>query len=262
LRFNISPPTEHQEAVSLIESGPETLDRSLLGTEMMVRGFLRDGWPVVVQYEAPPSAITSVTIAWRYPQVGRQVVELANADDGTRQTVLFEVRAPTAGADVGMADFVISARARNADGSIGASVPIRVFGFGAGPRAVGSVAIDKLSAAPLSFQRPKDGETLHLTYSYFLKNSFDIVSEDLWRDCRKLFCPNFFRPRKPFRPAGSRIQVTFDWPVTSKSKSGVYVLKVRAWHNCGKPGNVFAYRLCGDELDWVLATAGPLVINK
>jgi hypothetical protein len=157
-------------AGALLERGPIVSPPSV-GGPFQVRGFIRPGWPVVIDFVAQPdtrtylkvSLLTSDTLAGAPP---RQYDMWSVIDpDGRRGRRLFRLNAnalPWAqdvqgGPAVRIADFAIESY-RISRGQIlldqnrrSAMAPVQVLGFGAGPRATGS---GSLAIAP-----PDAGQT-------------------------------------------------------------------------------------------------------
>ena len=241
------------EAQSLVAAGPSTGGYPN-PQYFAVSGFIQSGWPIVVSYQVPPASVATLSINPKYGTGYPQVIQLPPSPDNSPQYYKFVADIGGSGERVGIADFTITAR----DPS-GNQAPVAILGFGAGPRAVGSVAIEDIKYDPPSVTRPQGNEQLILTYTYFLKNNWDRVSEDLWRDCKKLFC-EWSHPRRPYRPAMQGQQV-WQWPVKRDTKRGRYHLSVRAWHTCGALIDPNAYDQCGNELDWVIGSAGPVWVQ-
>jgi hypothetical protein len=248
------------EAQSLIATGPQPLGYSL-GTVFSVRGFLRSGWPLVIDYQAPAGSQPVLTIVWQYGSGATLRIPLPNPPDGARQYYKFSLDAPSGDGEVKIASFEIKAQiAAQRDGK-SQDVPVRVFGFGAGPRAVGSVAITDIIVPEAGIPRPFGKETVFLNYQYRVENQFDIVAEDLWRTCNKFLCRTFFRPRPPFRLAKPDV-IRGSYAINRKTKSGAYELKVRGWLTCAGLVDPTTYNLCGNNLDWVIGSAGPVFVTK
>ena len=242
-----------REAQSLVAAGPST--GGYPNPQLFaVSGFIRSGWPIVVSYQVAPGAVATLRISPKYGAGYPQTIVLPPSPDNSPQYYRLVADIGGSGGRVGIADFSITAR----DPS-GNRAQVAILGFGAGPRAVGSVAIEDIKYDPPSVTRPQGNEQLVLTYSYFLKNDWDRISEDLWRDCHKLFC-ELFHPHRPYRPARQGVQV-WEWPVSKATKKGRYHLSVRAWHICGALIDPNAYDQCGNELDWVIGSAGPVFVQ-
>lgn len=138
---------------ALLEQGPQ-LPMSYPDGSLSIRAFTRDGWPIVVDFEPQPGTVTQLEVTTgsghhRHSEKivldpdgshGRQLMRVAMPDTGsaTRPTpatyvvssipiATFDVEQPQA---VGLA-------------------PLKIYGIGGGPHAVGSVAIEQLAFTPL-----------------------------------------------------------------------------------------------------------------
>jgi len=248
-------PGEAEAARSLIQAGPST-GAYPTPLAFSARGFLQSGWPIVVKYRVPPGAIPTLTVT---PQFGggEPFKHALPPSDGADRLYSFAAAVPGSSEKVIVADYVITAY----DPASNASVPVTILGFGAGPRAVGSIAIDQITTDPAIVKRPTGKDVTLLTFTYLLENDWDLVSEDLWRDCTHIgiFC-NWSHPRNPYHPSGAGRQ-TWEWQVKKNAKLGQYQLVIRAWHSCGAQVDPNAYHQCGKQLDWVIGSAGPVFIQ-
>jgi hypothetical protein len=245
-------PGEAEAVQSLVRAGPST-DTYPNPQQFSARGFIQNGWPVVIKYRAPVGAIPTLTVKPLFGG-GATFTHALPRSDGTDRLYSFPAAFSGSDGKVVVADYAITAR----DAS-NAAVPVMILGFGAGPRAVGSIAIDQIRSDPPTVQRPSGKDVTLLTFSYLLENDWDLVSEDLWRVCKGIFC-NFSHPRNPYHPAGRGPQ-KWEWQVNRKAKTGQYQLVIRAWHQCGAAVNVDSYHQCGNQLDWVIGSAGPVFIQ-
>jgi hypothetical protein len=245
-------PDEEIAVQSLVSSGPSapTYPTPL---QFSARGFLQNGWPVVIKYRVQAGAIPTLTVKPLFGG-GAQFTHSLPSSDGSDR--LYSFIAGFSGSDgkVVVADYTITARDTS-----NAVIPVTILGFGAGPRAVGSIAIDQIRTDPPTVKRPTGNNVTLLTFSYMLENDWDLVSEDLWRICKGIFC-NFSHPRNPYHPAGQGTQ-RWEWQVKRNAKVGQYQLVIRAWHTCGAEVNVATYHQCGNQLDWVIGSAGPVFIQ-
>jgi len=257
IRWRPGCPGEMETAQSLIQAGPSGVTYPTL-LQFSATGFIRSGWPIVIKYRVPIGATATLTVTPQYGGGRPFNVALPQSTDGSVQ--LYSVGAEVAGSNnqVVVANYSITAHFRLPTGAIAA--PVNILGFGAGPRAVGSIAIDDVRFAPPVVRRPTGNAAATLTYAYLLENDWDRVSEDLWRNCgRKIFC-NWRHPNTPYRPLVHGRHV-WSWPITRRTGIGQYHLVVRAWHTCGALANANEYKQCGDSLDWVIGTAGPVFIQ-
>lgn len=133
---------------ALLENGPE-LPTSFPDGSFSVRGFARDGWPIVVDFEPQPGTVTQLEVT--VPRGNRQTTRTLILDpDGTGGRQLIKLEMPDAGADqpTPATYFVSSLPIAQLDADQPQSVnaiPLKVYGIGGGPSAVGSVAIERVN---------------------------------------------------------------------------------------------------------------------
>jgi hypothetical protein len=134
---------------------------------MPIRCVVRGGWPMVVDFTQDGESDTTIEI--HAPELGAPIVfEL----DKARGRHLQQFRLPDRfGATTRPAVLLVRSTRRGA----GAARPgrVRIHGLGAGPRAVGSVAIDQVSFAP-PLVRHSAGQ--QASYSFLSKSDFNRVS--------------------------------------------------------------------------------------
>jgi hypothetical protein len=118
----------------LLENGPHVSDTQPFGA-FAAYGFVRDGWPIVVDYDSEPDSTTWLTITvgdktWTQElESGRHFAKLEYRGGGAR--------------DATPALFAIQSAVRGSNPRQPSRLDI--VGLGCGPRAVGSVAINELS---------------------------------------------------------------------------------------------------------------------
>ena len=234
------------QAETLLANGPE-LPKSYPDGSFSVRGFTRDGWPIVVDFAPQPGTVTQmdVTVARGGDRTRRTIIL---DPDGSRGRRLVKVAMPAGGTPAATpATYVIFSvpiAALNTDrpGSVQAA-PLQVYGVGGGPRAVGSVAIEQLA-----FSRANVGAR----FSYVAKSEFSQTRAEV----------------QQFRRAGGKSEIVpiFDlkksnlsvgrqsgsWPGTATGSAGpsrgVHRLQVTGWFTT-------------DDRSWVAALAPDLVFQ-
>ena len=147
-RFSSGKAPPSQDA--LLDTGPE-LPTSFPDGSFSVRGFARDGWPIVVDFEPQPGTVTQLEVT--VPRGNRQTTRTIVLDpDGTHGRQLIKVEMPEAGAGQPtpatyfVSSLPIAALDTDQPQSVNA-IPLKVYGIGGGPNAVGSVAIERLDFA-------------------------------------------------------------------------------------------------------------------
>ena len=145
------------DAGKLKKEGPRFVDTYPVGS-FAIHGFARDGWPVVLDYRPQPNTVTTLAVVFGEDKVASVVVD----PDGLGGRSLIKIQTPALGwaKKEKPADYVVSSVYRPGTSMAGQAAPLDVYGIGGGPRAVGSVAVEKLlfrpvpgdPAAPVAFQ--------------------------------------------------------------------------------------------------------------
>lgn len=231
---------------ALLLDGPE-LPASYPDGSFAVRGFARDGWPIVIDFKPQPGTVTQmeVTVASGGGQVTRTMIVDA---DGSRGRQLIKVEAPPTGARTPTpAIYVLSSipiAALDVDQPQSVDpAPLQVFGMGGGPRAVGSVAIEQLD-----FARAAVGAR----FRFVAKSEFSQVRAQVQRLGRE-------GDRTVIAPVFDARQVNLnvgrhggDWPGTAPGTRGLskgpHRLQVTAWFTT-------------DDRSWVAAIAPDIVVQ-
>ena len=280
------PRSEGEVAAELIAEGPQVSpprdDR-----RYSVTGFIRDGWPVVVDFQPEPNTRTYLEIhlydgGWLSLRDARIILD-PNGQGG-RQVFQGEIAFPrsaqAADRPVRVANIYLVSRRLRANGRMSRQrAPVQLFGLGAGPSALAADYGDEEEPEPL--EKPNEAETKQLNggsgsfsvadvilaegstnlqmpasrrvrvgYQYRLRQRFRLVSEDLWR-----LCGSCGRPLSAQRRVDPRGRLSHEvW----LERPGRYRLDVRAWVHCGSAD----FRQCADEAAWATGRAGPLLVTE
>lgn len=221
---------------TLSEKGPQ-FPELLHMSRFQVTGFVKGNWPVVIDYEAERGAYAVLTIA-------AEGAARVNATLPTQQTGRQLVRVlvpPALGSELKIADFTIVSTISQSDQRL---VYFRVYGFGAGPRAVGSVAIDQLKFGPgvVTAAQPETQIGFH-AHSTFDKVTAEFLQLQVVDNCLE----NKKFDDKPFKGRlleNDRIDDTWN---ARKAHSGQIQFRVRGWMTKDSGG------------DWVSAFSPELV---
>jgi hypothetical protein len=188
-------------------------------------GFIRNDWPIVVDYRSEPDSITRLTVS-----VEGRPVWSARLPSGDHYQQIRYTGGDAPGSKVAL--FVVQSEARSASGP-GEPLPVEVRGIGAGPRAVGSVAINQLAFAFSG--RALGGDFAR--FGYVAEGDFNKVNMEILR-----FTPGRQNGRKvidtamviefrqgavPAGPFGPRMWSGLD--NRRKPSRGVHRLQVRGW---------------------------------
>lgn len=170
----------------LARDGPQFADTYNM-SHLAVHGFVKGGWPMLVDYQPEPGSRVWVEVSAPGRRTfTRQLV----ADSPERRLAIFQLP-DDLGGEPQAGSFVVRAT-RNAkrSGSFLDEVqqpgddpaPLRIFAIGAGPRAVGSVAIDQVQFGPPAI---KVKQSERAAYSFHSRSNFDRVAVDVGRIGRK-----------------------------------------------------------------------------
>lgn len=250
------PETAAQAAAKLIAEGPR-LPTSGDQRYFDVRGFLRDRWPLVADFEPEPNTRTYVDIVpYREQFINLRHVRIFLDREGQGGRRLFhgEIVLPAdlaASGAVGVGDFSVVSRRLGPDGRMTRQrAPVRIFGFGAGPRAVGSVSVSDVTLAR-GADRIRIPPSRTVEFGFLLRNPFDLVQAELWRECG-IICTGRVAALEVHQRSG---RIGGFAPVRRR---GTYRLNVRAWLSCPTPD----FRQCADEAAWAAGQAGPLLVEE
>jgi hypothetical protein len=132
------------EAETLLRDGPQMPMTYPIGT-FSVRGFARNGWPIVLDFKPEPDTLTTLDVVFRKKTVSLTVD--TNGLEG-RHLVKLELPAKGPAKKAVPATYVLRSVYRDGTDRAGQPAPVDIYGIGGGPRAVGSVAIEQLSMLP------------------------------------------------------------------------------------------------------------------
>lgn len=152
---------------TLLLEGPQ-LPVTYPDGSLAVRGFARDGWPIVVDFQPEPGTVTELQVT-----IDRRTQKFVLDPDGSGGRQLAHLVMPATGRarTPKPATYLISSlpiASFDVDQPQGAAqpAPLQVYGVGGGPRAVGSVAIENVR-----FKRPTQAPQ-GAQFSYFAKSQF------------------------------------------------------------------------------------------
>ena len=158
----------------LLRDGPHLADQFNMSA-FAVRGFVRGGWPLLIDFEQRTPGTTRLSISARdLPEIF--TYELSEACPPPRRC-LIRMRLPPELFGNELRPAVIAATATDDPGK--QTLPtFTVYALGAGPRAVGSVAIDQVAFGP---------PTVHIAsqetarYKFFSHSDFSNTSVEFWK---------------------------------------------------------------------------------
>lgn len=147
----------------LLRDGPQ-LPRQFNTSAMGIRGLLRGGWPIVVDYEQ----LRPGRVELRIGIPGAEVITYRLDQFGLGRHLL-RFNLPSFLGD-GLKPALIAVTAVDPDRPDETLGGFRVYGVGIGPRAVGSIAVDRLEFAP---DTVSVGQGQTAGYGFHSKSTFD-----------------------------------------------------------------------------------------
>jgi hypothetical protein len=235
-------------SVSAHESGPiKTLGAEgpqfaevLHMSTFQVSGLVKGGWPLVVDYEAEAGTYAILTVASQNAAPFSQVLPIPET---ARRSVILQVP-PSLGSDLKVADFTIRASVSPYDPRLRY---FRIYGFGCGPRAVGSVAIDQLRFGPQVINS-QQGDT---QFSFHAHTTFDKVKAEFMQVALVDNCieGKIFDDKRIDRRVLEDDSVFDRWNA-KKAHQGQIQFRVRGWMAAEQGG------------DWVSAFSPDLVLKQ
>lgn len=254
---NVCLETVQAAAARLKADGPQAAAKP--GANLRsVQGFVRDRWPVVVDFEPQPGTRTDLLVVLYeaiparifFPRKVRIIMDKGGL--GGRRLFTGRIEFPAdatapGGRPVGVASYEVVSRRLKPDGKVSKKyVPVTVYGIGAGPQAVGSITLTDIAlgtGTPI-LKLPASGR-LPLPYRYHLKAAFDLVAQDI--------------------SGGKKVETNRFTYVSGKRtgfldvrKAGIYRLNVRAWLSCPTPD----FSKCGDAGAWATGQSPRVKVDK
>lgn len=209
-----------------------------------VQGFAKGAWPMVIDYEVEPGSFAFVTVA------ADGVEPLYYRLDDSRQGRHYEIlKLPERfGKSPSPAAYVV----RSLSARPGEMKPgfLRIYGLGAGDKAVGSVSIDSLQFRPGSIQ-PKRKQKA--AFSFRAREAFKDVEAEFYRvglanDGQIVATRVDGQKIKKGVRRDERIKQEWDGKTDEgETSQGQHLLQVRAWRSLKEGG------------DWVAAQSAELV---
>jgi hypothetical protein len=225
---------EHKQPSSedLLKNGPR-VPQNVLMSHLIVDGVIGPGWPVGLDFQlAGPGSVTlDITTADKvqYHQV------LTNDLNGRGITITYPDGLPD---KVQSATFDVEAAAPA--GSNGAAPNLRVYGIAAGPKAVGSIAIDEVTFGPSAVKMKQAAQYGFHSHSDFSDVRADFMFTGL-KDNHIVMKQDNETPLSPVTP-DEHAQGSLE----SRGTEGQHLLQIRAWR--------------GNSGDWVVAWSPDVVV--
>jgi len=225
---------EHRQpsAEDLLKNGPR-VPQNVLMSHLIVDGVIGPNWPVGLDFQltGPGSVTLDITTADKaqYHQV------LTNDLNGRGITITY----PDGLADkLQSATFDVEATAPA--GTNSAPPNLRVYGIAAGPKAVGSIAIDQVTFGPSALKMKQAAEYGFHSHSDFSDVRADFMFTGL-KDNHIVMKQDNETPLSPVTP-DEHAQGSLE----SRGNVGQHLLQIRAWR--------------GNSGDWVVAWSPDVVV--
>jgi hypothetical protein len=228
---------------TLLDQGPQ-LPVIYPDGSLSVRGFTRDGWPIVIDFQPQPGTVTQLEVTTgqgRHKHTEKMVLD----PDGSHGRQIVRVAMPNTGSarNPVPAAYVVSSvpiAAFDTDHPQAAGLaPVKIYGIGGGPHAVGSVAIEQVA-----FTQTMPGAR----FSYFAKSEFNRARAQVQQLQRATDGTIQIQPVAEF--FGSNLTVGPHggvWPgAEASTQQRVFRLQVTAWFT-------------NDDRSWVAALAPDLI---
>jgi hypothetical protein len=169
---NLPPPDE--VADRLLKEGPQLASQFNMSA-FAVRGFVRGGWPMLIDFEQRGAGTAQLRISARdLPEVF--TYDLSQACPQPRRC-LIQFRLPVEIFGDQLRPAVIAAIATD-DGGQQTLPGFVVYALGAGPRAIGSVAVDQVTFGPAAIRVADKQSALYRFYSH---SDFGNASVEFWK---------------------------------------------------------------------------------
>jgi hypothetical protein len=232
----------HSPEKVLSHDGPQ-IPHSFTMSSLTILGFVKGNWPMVLEYEITEPGLYLLTVSADNTAPFTYLLDASHF--GHRQVIIRNLPerfgpTPRAGS------YTLQAMS-NHPGEV-TPVFLRVFGIGAGDRAVGSVAIDGLRFGPAEIGAQNRGTAL---YGFHSRADFERVTAEFNYVGKVQGCVvSVFEDKQDIKDVVRR-DTTIDnkqWDLRkAKAKPGQHMLAVRAWYTLKSGG------------DWVMAWSPQLV---
>ena len=130
------------DAHYLEANGPQIAETYPVGS-FSVRGFTRDGWPVVIDFQPLKNTRTTLDVIIADRKISTLIID----SNGLAGRHLEKLEMPSNGwaKKPKAATYLVRSFYIDRAGNLNGPAPVEVYGIGGGPRAVGSVAIEQLN---------------------------------------------------------------------------------------------------------------------
>lgn len=226
---------QDQVVDQLLRNGPDFGDRFNMSA-FAVRGFVRGGWPVLVDFEqrSPGNAQLRISARGLADVYSYDLTQMCPPP--RRCLIQFRLPAEVFGDELRPA--VIAATATDDSGK--ATLPtFFVYALGAGPRAIGSVAVDQVAFGPSTIRVANQQAAI---YRFFSHSDFSHASVEFWRvqqnddGSRLTFVDDQLIDGGVHRDQWVGMKELRQWDGLEKDRkisTGPHKIQVRAWDRVG-----------------------------
>jgi hypothetical protein len=233
--LSTTSPNPDQLTNRLLTEGPQ-MAQAFNMSAFAVRGFVRGGWPVLVDFEQRSPGSAQLRISARdLPEV--YTYDLSQVCPPPRRCVI-QFRLPVEVFGDQLRPAVFAALATDDTGR--QTLPdFSVYALGAGPRAIGSVAIDQVSFGPPTIRVAEKQRAL---YRFFSHSEFGHAAVEFWKVERESDGSRLAFVDDRAIEGGLRkdewvgMGERREWDGTKKGakvSTGVHKVQVRAWDRVG-----------------------------
>ncbi|TDN62263.1 hypothetical protein [Paraburkholderia sp. BL10I2N1] len=179
VKVNPSSPQPKPSTDSLLERGPQFPVTLSIGS-FTVEGFTRGGWPFVIDFLPQPDSCTWLAVSTGEKSYAGILLDM----DGHAGRHVAKVNLPDEiGPNPRPGEYIVYSERQACTSTTGGGQqaarpfsPIAVYGIGAGPRAVGSVAINNVQFGPPTPRFPQESATFgYNTVNFFVRASEEIL---------------------------------------------------------------------------------------
>jgi hypothetical protein len=230
-----------KDPIKVLEQNGPMLAPQFRMSSLVVRGFVKGDWPAVVEYEVGRGTLVLLSVV---SDAGTEILHRLPAGPGRFQ---YRLQLPTEfGSQPNPATYTLRALSDNPKAGAMTLMPLRVFGFGAGNRAVGSVGIDQVTFGPSEI-RPRQRESAR--YGFHSHHGFHkVVAEFMHIRWGQGFIDATRQEDDKLDGPVGRNEIVKDrlWRPKKKGIHGDFFVQIRGW--MGKK-----------EGDWVIAWSDDVV---
>jgi hypothetical protein len=204
------PDTDH-----LLKNGPQ-VPQNVQMTHFIIDGLIGPGWPVAIDFQlnGPGTVTFDITTADK-----KNYHEVLTSDPKNRAVLILHPQPLPDKLQAAVFDI----EAVGPTGSKGAAPDFRIFGIAAGPRAVGSIGIDKVSFGPSLVKMNQAAQYAFHSHSDFTDVRADLMYTGI-KDNHVVMKQDSETHLDPVEHGQDK-----QGPLLTKGTAGQHLLQIRAW---------------------------------